>query len=156
MTPDPEVLGAFSADDPLEARVGKACGFPDSVSRESEITENLRRAGRARGAFCSAEVPFPTVDNGVARSRRKFTRPQFCKQPPENLTARLARAMSRSYGGRISLNLFGATSGSVLRNPTLEKKLGRGRSEMRRPEVVKKTLREPIRFISIRPHILDS
>ena len=32
------------------------------------------------GAFGSAEVPFPTVDNGVARSRRKFTRPQFCKQ----------------------------------------------------------------------------
>ena len=27
------------------------------------------------GAFRSAEVPFPTVDNGVARSRRKFTRP---------------------------------------------------------------------------------
>ena len=74
------------------------------------------------GAFRSAEVPFPTVDNGVARSRRNFTRPQFCKQPPENLTARLARAISRSPGGRISLNLFGATSGSVLRNPTVKKK----------------------------------
>ena len=40
---------------------------------------------------------------------------------PENLTARLARAISRSPGGRISLHLLGATSGSDLRNPTLKK-----------------------------------
>ena len=33
---DPEVLGAFSADDPLEARVGKARGSLRGVSRESE------------------------------------------------------------------------------------------------------------------------
>ena len=36
LTLDPEVLGAFSADDPLEARVGKAGGSLGSVSRESE------------------------------------------------------------------------------------------------------------------------
>ena len=38
-------------------------------------------------------------------ARCKFTtaRPQFCKQPPENLTARLARAMRSSYGGRIRM-----------------------------------------------------
>ena len=38
MTTDPEVLGAFSADDPLEARVGIMAHIPDSVSRESEIS----------------------------------------------------------------------------------------------------------------------
>ena len=78
------------------------------------------------GAFSPAEGPFPTVDNGFVRSRRKFTRPQFCKQPPDNLTARLARAMSRSYGGSISLNPFGATCGSILRNSSLEKKWDAG------------------------------
>ena len=38
MTTDPEVLGAFSADDPLEARVGKAVATPEPISRESEIS----------------------------------------------------------------------------------------------------------------------
>ena len=36
-------------------------------------------------------------------ARRKFTRSQFCKQPPKNLTARLARAMRVSEGGRIRM-----------------------------------------------------
>ena len=36
LDPDPEVLGAFSADDPLEARVGKDAATLGSVSRESE------------------------------------------------------------------------------------------------------------------------
>ena len=36
MTLDPVVLGAFSADDPLEARVGVAVGSLGNVSRESE------------------------------------------------------------------------------------------------------------------------
>ena len=36
MTPDPEVWGAFSADDPLEARVGVADKSPEAFSRESE------------------------------------------------------------------------------------------------------------------------
>ena len=35
-TTDPKVLGAFSADDPLEARVGKECTTLGGVSRESE------------------------------------------------------------------------------------------------------------------------
>ena len=38
MTLDPEVLGAFSADDPLEARVGKVWVMLGRVSRESEIS----------------------------------------------------------------------------------------------------------------------
>ena len=38
MTPDSEVLGAFPADDPLEARVGVAPKMLGSVSRESEIS----------------------------------------------------------------------------------------------------------------------
>ena len=37
------------------------------------------------------------------KTRRKFTRPQFCQQTPKNLTARLARAISRSHGGRIRM-----------------------------------------------------
>ena len=78
------------------------------------------------GAFSPAEGPFPTVDNGFENARCNFTRPQFCKQPPENLTVRLARAMRSSYGGRISLNIFGATCGSILRNPNLKKKWDAG------------------------------
>ena len=38
LTTDPEVWGAFSADDPLEARVGKVPESLGSVSRESEIS----------------------------------------------------------------------------------------------------------------------
>ena len=38
MTTDPEVLGAFSADDPLEARVGILGVMLGRVSRESEIS----------------------------------------------------------------------------------------------------------------------
>ena len=38
MTTDPKVLGAFSADDPLEARVGVARIALGRVSRESEIS----------------------------------------------------------------------------------------------------------------------
>ena len=38
MTLDPKVLGAFSADDPLEARVGKVVKTLGSVSRESELS----------------------------------------------------------------------------------------------------------------------
>ena len=38
MTLDPEVLGAFSADDQLEARVGVTEVSPEAFSRESEIS----------------------------------------------------------------------------------------------------------------------
>ena len=76
------------------------------ISTQKKETNKLVHQG---GAFSPAAGPFPTVDNGFARSRRKFTRPQFYKQTPENLTARLTPAIRRSYGGRISLNLFGAS-----------------------------------------------
>jgi len=36
LTTDPEVLGAFTADEPLEARVGVALESLGGVSRESE------------------------------------------------------------------------------------------------------------------------
>ena len=85
--------------------------------------ENDAGTRRQGGAFRSAEGTFPTVDNGFLRSPRDFSRPQFCKQPLENLTARLARAMRRILIRRISLIFFWATSGSVLRNPTLKKNL---------------------------------
>ena len=42
LTTDPEVLGAFSADDPLETRVGKEGKTLGMLSRESEITDNFK------------------------------------------------------------------------------------------------------------------
>ena len=48
MTPDPEVLGAFSADDPLEARVGKDEGSPEEFSRESEKSLGEKKTLRSR------------------------------------------------------------------------------------------------------------
>ncbi len=38
MTTDPEVLGALSADDRLEARVGVPILTPEPILRESEIS----------------------------------------------------------------------------------------------------------------------
>ena len=38
LTTDPEVLGAFSADDQLEGRVGVTFKTPEAFSRESEIS----------------------------------------------------------------------------------------------------------------------
>ena len=58
MTLDPEVLGAFSADDPLEACVGILAVPPTSISRESEISlgEKTLKRGKVPISRCGPHI----------------------------------------------------------------------------------------------------